>query len=424
MSRLIIDFSVIAHKSFHCMFSDNYEPQVREEGEDERGRPFVNYWTESEEFARNCAMNMLFLKTLYKPDDIIVCMDAPSNWRAEYVRNWYHERLEVFEQLEGNDRPTFYVTFDLVEYRITYVSQTDTWVINKPKSSEKRDLTLEYRTWSYNEIKDEDVWIRAIANRVPYYKGKRKNSVWKAVTPKHEFKKLTEKLAFDISELIGAKAIMVDNAEGDDVVYGAVIDSVGFDPNEQVTVVSIDQDLYQLSLSHPNLVYYNPNLGVEIPMNRDVIRLKLLHKILGGDSSDNIMGVSLPEAKAKLPTVAYDEHGVVKSGLGTDKFTNSIIDKYLTRGKAGIELFKPAYKDIEEFYGDDESIETFYRNVMLVYLANTPEEIHSEILRRVLNDVEVEKTLEWVDFGVSGKDKISVINKAKVKFDELLAERV
>ena len=407
---LVVDFSVIAHKSWHSIFSPNFEPQYKVLGKDEKNQDILQPWTELEEFSRNLCMNLFYLKSLYKPDEMILAMDAPSNWRADYVKQWYHDRVKVYEQLEGVEKPTFYVTFDQVQWNITYVSQIDTWVTTKVKVKELFEPSeWDHKVYNYDEIKDHDVWKLAIEKKlVPYYKGTRKNGNWVAYTPKDEFKAETARLGLELAPLLGARAIMVDNAEGDDVVTMSVLDAEYFDPAQECVVVSIDQDLYQLATSHSNFIYYNPNTRKEIPLRSDVAKLKLAYKIIGGDGSDNIRGISMMDSNKAMVEVKTDAEGVVKSGKGTVNYVDNIIQPLLTQGKTGADLFAPLYRTLEA----EADIDTLYRNVQLIFLKNIPVDIQEVIKDRLMNDEVLETSMKWEDFGMSGKDKVSVINKA------------
>lgn len=392
---LLIDYSVMMHQSWHQMFGDNY---VRK------------FDTEMEEYFYNLARNLLYLKFRIKADKIMIALDAPVNWRKGYIEKYYDSGLVLWRcKSEGLKHDTYYTEIDRTVIKFEKFHATGQWSVTTPVKAEvaKLDFTNseDYDSIPRDMIKSQEVW-QVMEQKVPYYKAHRAYSEWRGVTPKSEWKKLSYDRAKEFGKLIEATVVTVPYAEGDDVIAGSVFD-LSADSDSEVVVCSVDQDLYQLKLVHPNVKFYNPVHHEFKIVSHEDARFKLICKIAGGDGSDNINGVILNGKR--LVEVTYTRDGVVKNGKSTAGIINSLIARNLSKGITGSRLYDPAYDYLEKNCEDG----SFDKNLNCVYLHNIPEKILRNVSNKVIEwKVEDKGDLKFADFGIDKKDRVSIMNFA------------
>lgn len=393
--KLVIDWSVICHQNWHTMFSANYVAT-----EDE-----VTEWT------KNLADSVVYLTTRFDPSEVIFAMDAPGNWRADYTKNWYHESLDWY--MDNADARHWYVWVDKTLYEISFEDISKKWRVSKPKAPVVKVLELDnsqlYTCYAKGNTPEHVLEMYPDAPKhvtlmkswdglklaVPYYKGTRSSAKWPAQTPKTLFKQLIPELGAKMAPLVGGRAIMAPHAEGDDVVACTVERWASESPDERIVLVTVDADLEQLFVIAPNLSIFNP-VKREIKSNdANEANYHLVNKIIGGDSSDNIKGISMTSRKASMPTVSYDVvTGSVKDGKGTANWVQKCMDAAKEKGLVGADYWGSIYRTLYA----EAVIDTLERNMTLVFLKNIPDSITVNIYDQITN-LEVEETaLTWDDF--------------------------
>lgn len=409
MKKLIIDFSVMMHQSWHQMFSPNYEPSFSLTRKDSNGMPDLN--TELEEYLLNLSRNIFYIKCRFMPDEIIFALDAKTNWRKYFIADYYDARLLLWEDLtEGLKHKTYYTVVDGVTWRFEQFYQTMQWSKKRLTNVELKSVNLDdesrfNRIHNSNIIKSLELWEAVMRHTIPYYKDHRSLSNWKGVTDKTEWKKASIKYAYQIAGIMGASVITVPYAEGDDIIASLVMDC-STTPNDPVIVVSVDQDLYQLGTLHPNFYYYNPLHHKLIDINPDQARFKLLCKISGGDGSDNINGIMINGNTLK--EVSFSQGGDVKNGKTTISLINGLIRANADKGVIGSKLYEPAYKYLEKMAEND----SFYKNMVCIYLKNIPDLLQERISEAVLHRSIPKTDCRYVDLGITGMMKKSIANRA------------
>lgn len=391
--KLIVDYSVMMHQSWHQMFSPDYQPTFR---------------TEQEEFTFNLARNLFYLKCRFKPDQMILAMDDKTNWRKFWVKNYYETIIKIYRENTADNRPTFYYEFDGTYMKFEKFLSTGHWKATKLKLAEVKALNnfSDFERFEsiddINVIRSMEVYTAVLNSYIPYYKGKRSLSDWKGKMDRNEFKKLSANIAPKIASVIEAHLIRVDYAEGDDIIAKLVMFSAIENPDEAVVVCSVDQDLYQLQLQNPNMQYYNPIKRKIISLPNDEVRWKLLCKIAGGDGGDNISGMMI-EGKS-LSEVKTRADGQVVSG----KSTVGRLHNLCNHGATGTDMTNPAY----EWLRKNAERDTFYKNMILIYLKNMPESLQQEIASAYMRSEIATSEHTYASLGFGAKTKIEIMNAA------------
>jgi hypothetical protein len=344
---MVIDWSSIAHQNIHSIQAaekagDDYGIQTKEDE--------LRLW-------RNkmvTSMNDLIQR--FNPLDIIIAVDDKS-WRKDFVKEYYGKHTIVYY-----DETYLYTETENYAYRIGKPDKT------KEEYTVDRIAVKDYKTFRdkphklLNELspaKQETLWnLYEISKKsknesktpiIPSYKGKRKYSEWTAITPKAEWQAYKDKFALDLAKYYRAVAIQVSGAEGDDVIYGAVMSLQ--DKYSSIVVVTRDSDMMQIECK--KAVFYdhlNGNfLSCESPSDY------LIAKIVSGDSSDNIHGMCLPNPKAP----------------GFPKAT--------CVGKDGAPKFVKECGDVYETAKRDGWLDQFMRNKTLIDLSCSPVELKTAI---------------------------------------------
>ena len=296
---MVVDWSVLMYLNWHKMRSPNFESRTG---------------LELAEFARNISAHALYLVERVKPDVLVLAVDAPKNWRSDVYARYYLHNVDFREYREKAG--IWVVQFDRKTYLVTYRQDMGKWEFKKLPKADVLALELEdptqWRTWSSCPVEPaEDLeegeepvrWVQeskdwpALEPLVPKYKGNRSSSRWDYETPKAEFKVLGANLAMNLAGTLGGTAVQVEQAEGDDVVATFV----GMAPEAaEVVLVSIDSDLHQLLIDRPDLRIFDPKAHRWVEKSADLALFEVTHKVLTGDTSDNIAGVSLVGAAATL----------------------------------------------------------------------------------------------------------------------------
>lgn len=344
---MVIDWSSIAHQNIHSIQAsykagDDYGIQTKEDE--------LRLW-------RNkmvTSMNDLIQR--FNPLDIIIAVDGKS-WRNDFVKDYYGKHTIVY-----HDDTYIYTETENYAYRIGKPDKT------KAEYTVERIAVKDYPTFrgmdhvllnELSQVKQDLLWgLYEVSTKsknesktpiIPSYKGKRKFSEWTAKTPKDEWQKYKDKFAFELAKYYRALSIQLDGAEGDDVIYSAI--KALQDRYSSIVVVTRDSDMMQIDCS--KAVFYDhlaaKFLSCESPSDY------LIQKIVSGDSSDNIHGMSLPNPKTP----------------GLPKAT--------CVGKDGAPKFVKACGDVYETAKREGWLDQYIRNKTLIDLSCTPDNIKNAI---------------------------------------------
>jgi len=394
--RMIVDWSVLAYISWFKMRSPGYIAESP---------------LEIEEFARNIAEYLLYLVHRFTPSELVLAVDDSKNWRASYYETYYKTAIDFYRVRDESSG--WIVVLDSECYHVKQHDATEKWFIDKLTKKEYLELKLddlEKYTPFINGIAPEwlielapdcpkTVWEHPDADGlrliVPKYKGNRGAAKWDFETPKDEWKILTRNLAGNIAPVMTGRAICIDWAEGDDVIAAYCL----ADTVVPTILVSIDSDLRQLCIPCIGLAIYNPKKTKFTTPTKEAAQLEILCKILGGDTSDNIAGVSIP-GRAPFSPVSWDEVGSVKSGKNTVKWVRDLLD-------SGKDL-----QGIRDFLDSMGDLKTLDRNKILVHLGCIPESLMQTLTNAVEFAPPPEPKYKLSDFGLSDAHVLSIQNRA------------
>jgi len=397
MKRLVVDWSVLMHMNWHKMRSPNFQARTG---------------LEVAEFARLIVGHALYLVERIQPDELILAVDASPNWRSAVYSRFYDHAVEFYHYTKEGER-IWVVQFDRKTFLVRYRADMDRWVYEKQTKAGVKDLGLD-------NAEDWDVWSMAVeVNRasirtledwpalehiIPKYKGNRATSRWEYETPKDEFKALGANLAFNLAPVLGGVAVQVALAEGDDICAGFV---ALHQEEDETVLVSIDSDLHQLLATWPELRIFDPRLHSWIDKSPEAAAYGLTHKILTGDTSDNIAGVALKAAGSTLG----------------DKSAATVISEH-----GGPE-------EVWEWLWENADRASLERNLELVALTEIPAGLRQEIEDALLGargEIQAKASGSWKeapeytfeDFGLSHADLISTKSTARLdrELDEGLRE--
>ena len=397
MKRLVVDWSVLMHMNWHKMRSPNFQARTG---------------LEVAEFARLIVGHALYLVERIQPDELILAVDASPNWRSAVYSRFYDHAVEFYHYTKEGER-IWVVQFDRKTFLVRYRADMDRWVYEKQTKAGVKDLGLDnaedWDVWSM-AVEENRVAIRtledwpALEHIIPRYKGNRATSRWEYETPKDEFKALGANLAFNLAPVLGGVAVQVALAEGDDICAGFV---ALHQEGDETVLVSIDSDLHQLLATWPDLRIFDPRLHSWIDKSPEAAAYGLTHKILTGDTSDNIAGVALKSAGSTLG----------------DKSAAAVIADH-----GGPE-------EVWEWLWENADRASLERNLELVALTEIPAGLRQEIEDALLGargEIQAKASGSWKelpeytfeDFGLSHADLITTKSTARLdrELDEGLRE--
>lgn len=306
---------------------------------------------------------MLDLIEMFNPKDIVLAIDGKS-WRKEYVKAYYDENAMVYY-----DDKNIYTEADNFAYKISKVGEGlyDAIRIKVADYGIFRNLEKKVKLGDLSPVKNKMIWDIMCDGKtpiIPSYKGKRKAGDWPFNTDKNEWQGLKDEFGLNVAKYFRALAIKIDGAEGDDVLYSAVQNLS--DKYDSIVMVTRDSDMLQID--NPKVTFYD-HVNDEFSVCKDP-KGYLLTKILSGDKSDNISGMSLPDKK--------------KPGL----------PKANQLGEAGAANLLKETADLCEQAKSEGWYNQYIRNTNLIDLSYTPKEIQNEIAKHFNFE-----SVELVDFG-------------------------
>jgi len=375
-TRMVIDWSVLMYMNWHKMRSPNFQARTA---------------LESAEFARNIVTHALYLVERVKPDQLVLAVDSPQNWRTEVYSRYYETNVEFFQYL-GAGR-AWVVQFDRKTYLVKYEPGMDKWVYTKLAAKEAEGYKLkdptEWKKWDRSDLAGSSErsphqdWP-ALDHIIPRYKGNRATSKWDYETTKAEFRSIGANLAFNLAPALGGVAVQVPQAEGDDVCATWIHMSDGWD----TVLVTIDTDLHQLLMTSPALAIFDPRSHAWVEKSAELAAFELTRKILCGDTSDNICGISLRGKSQTLGPKTSEK--LIEGNGGTDG-----IWEYLARE------------------ADQAPLD---RNLELIVLDYIPAEIRQAIEDKIQERLESPETTLYSlqDFGLTAKDLLTTKTAARL----------
>ena len=416
------------------MFSPNYQIKTKDK-------------SELLEYSRNMVETLLEYQNRWNPIETVLAMDGFENWRLPLYDAHYHDAVDYWKH--NSEKDQWVVLVDNVHYMVRRNQATRQWFVDK-MSKDQKDVvvpTLEdYDMWLYFEKGQTPQWLLdeypdlekhatefeawdGLTLAVPTYKGNRIGSKFPGKTPKPVWKKYSRNLAYNISHLFGAREVLVESAEGDDIIATYIMKMAEEHPEDRIILVTKDRDLDQLRLKNPNLLIYNLQYNEYVDDTLDMTRQKLVSKFIGGDGSDNIkgcvvvgdkekqfkeLGLKIAPKAAVLGPIDWFPNCTIKSGKQTDKWLRTIQEAV---GYDWGQVF-----DVLDVVLDQASYE---KNLHLIHLDNIPEDVTNDILAKLedLEPIETEKTFE--DVKLSPGQKLIVENRGKTlrAMDELVTRQ-
>lgn len=384
-TRMVIDWSVLMYMNWHKMRSPNFQARTA---------------LESAEFARNIVTHALYLVERVKPDQLVLAVDYPQNWRTEVYSRYYETNVEFFQYL-GAGR-AWVVQFDRKTYLVKYESTMDKWVYTKLAAKEAEGYKLkdptEWKKWERAELVEDRGNVErmeppthgehpdwpALDHIIPRYKGNRATSKWEYETTKAEFRSIGANLAFNLAPALGGVAVQVPQAEGDDVCATWIRMSEGWD----TVLVTIDTDLHQLLITCPDLAIFDPKNHAWVEKSAELAAFELTRKILCGDTSDNICGISLRGKSQTLGPKTSEK--LIEDNGGPDGIWD-----YLARE------------------ADQAPLD---RNLELIALNYIPAEIRQAIEDKIQERLDSPETARYSlqDFGLTAKDLLTTKTAARL----------
>lgn len=427
MSKLIIDCSVLWYSNWHRMKSADYQATSN---------------IELVEFAKNLTSNLHEYITRFKPDEIIFGIDS-KEWRTPYFSQYFKDRTHYWKS--KTEKNSWVMKVGQVIHIIKMGETTGTWTYKKASKAEELLLDLTDSTgekWVFFEKGQTPAYILeaypdtfktvqecpdwpALETKAITYKGGR-NANWPYKTPYAEFKKCAKSITYNLAALFGAKAVAADWSEFDDIAHAYIKDNAGQD---EIILVTTDQDLDQLQALHPKLKIWCPGGGPNFPaawvvMEPLTAQYHLWCKLIGGDSSDKIPGVTLKDITYKgrgenkrevvklttYPTVSWETKLICKGGKATDKFVMKLTCGHLHPDE---KVITPQL--INKYLKDHEVDGTYSRNVALMHLSAAPVEIQNNC-RAALAAATIDTPIYTLaDYMIDETEKRTIEHRALIK---------
>ena len=269
---MIIDFGSLAYHKLFALIS-------------EKNKAYNNIdsaYLERIHWKANMLLEILDTIQLFNPIDIIIALEGRNTWRHDVFIKYYKENHKI-----TYDKTGYYIHHD---NDITLIFKEN----DEFKFAKMKDKTnIPDKEILYDKLPEH---IRKIVDvALPKYKGDRKKKPWDFKMTKGEFSDLRDSFAKDLAKIFRAKTVVVDNAEGDDIIYTTTVKLK--DKYESMILISRDSDMNQL-LNIKNFAIYNhlTKEMQECQNPEDYLNIK----ILSGDSSDSIPGIHIPGNRTKL----------------------------------------------------------------------------------------------------------------------------
>lgn len=295
---MIVDWASMSYHMFHSM---------RNEG------GLLDSEDEIDRWRHKMLLRLMDCIALFNPRHIIFALEGKAAWRKGYAEEYYRNNAVVYW-----NSSEAYVCSDNDVVLVQKASDGGL-VTTKLKPSVIGQLG-ELKHAKLGELppaKQEVLWHTYLPNGdpiLPSYKGTRTNKPWEFQTPKKIWAAYREQYAIELAPLFKARAIQCETAEGDDIIYAAARKYSGL--CDDVIVVTRDSDMAQIPFS--NVKLYDHLTGA-FSSEPDPVRY-LDHKVLCGDSSDNVHGMAF--VNIKDGTFNHDKATRLSDGGATTLMTN------------------------------------------------------------------------------------------------------
>lgn len=248
--------------------------------------------------------NMMFQRVLdyialFNPRQLIFALEGKYAWRKQFVKDYYAEHADVYV-----DKKYYYVCADNYAYAVRLLSTDEdggrNFEVTPIKAKDREFLQDPTKIVAHRKLgklpkeKQDMLWdITTDSGKpiIPAYKGQRKSKDWPFFVEKSYWMSYKDQFAREIAPVFRARAIGVDCAEGDDIVYAS---AMKYAPHcDDVIIITRDSDLSQIDL--PNLKIFN-----HVSETFTVCKYPKAYldaKVLSGDTSDNISGMAFVDEK-------------------------------------------------------------------------------------------------------------------------------
>lgn len=226
---------------------------------------------------------------LFNPMHIVFCLEGKRAWRKDFVREYYSKHTTVYF-----DKTSYYVVSDNYAYVVNKVDDGYSVVRLLPNQYQSFTSLKHYQLGELPIEKQNMLWGIATPKGdpiIPSYKGTRKYHEWKFAIDKKYWMEYKETFAVELAPIFRARAVQLVDAEGDDVIYGAVKKFAG--SSDDVIVITRDSDMSQIDVKNVRIFNHQTDTFV----NCDYPQQYLDAKVLSGDSSDNINGMAFVNKK-------------------------------------------------------------------------------------------------------------------------------
>ena len=196
---------------------------------------------------------------------------------------------------------------------------------------------------------DHSSWRREV---FPQYKASRKKGRDESSLDWNEIFRIINQVREEILENMPYKVIHIERCEADDIIGTLVYDTQEFGRHQKVMIISADKDFIQLH-KFDNVRQYSPMQKKFVEHKNP--RLYALEHVLKGDSGDGVPNV-------------LSEDNVFVEGIRQTPITQKKIDAILQDLDDGELLYAASW------------YRNYQRNDTLINLANTPQELKTEII--------------------------------------------
>ena len=361
---LVLDW---ASMSYHKMFSINTAKNREKYG-------FIGAEGEIKLWRSFMIDEVMKLIALFDPMHIVLALEGPGSWRKQFVKDYYAEHATVY-YINEPDNKAYFVRADNLGYEVRKAQDGKFVVLPIPIADfPKLDELKHKQLGEFPPEKQEMFWNIYAPNGknpiLPSYKGTRNSNEWPFTVDRKIWRKYKEQFAKELAPLFRARAIACEDAEGDDVVYAAAKLFSG--KSDDVIVVTHDSDLLQLNF--PKVKVFD-HISCNFMTVDDPVKY-LDIKVLAGDDSDNIHGMSFIKPK-------------------TGKLDFTVKNRF---GKGTAATFIQSFPNVYDVAKNNGWGDQYMRNRKLIDLSCTPPEVVTR-LNDLLNQPEPELCgFELLDF--------------------------
>lgn len=367
--KLLIDWSVLCHICWHKMASPDYVARTD---------------IEQAEFARNIAATILYFQERFQPSETLFALDGKRYWRYEVFQKFYATHTRVYKRVVSEpdekdpkkiyQKTIYYMVHDKKTYQLDWHEGMEKYLRTKLKKAEVHLFQVDIHNKDTVLVAPKEVPYE-IMEMYPKYKGARKESKWDYTTTREEFKEMIVNIAKNLAHTFKCRCIQVESAEADDVAYAYNV----LHPKEDLVFITTDSDWNQMFRKNTFLKIYNPMKMEWVDTNTEQAGINLAIKIISGDSSDGIPGLS-PENAAALIGPKNAEKLVVEHGV----------------------------PGIYDYLKDNIPEDYLKRNLRLIYLKNCPKKVRKAISEELAKEPKKPKEIHKMEeYGLEKADIVS-----------------